>query len=397
MVGSIFFAAILAVAGPEVQVGTVDGVTHKGSLQRLSVDKLTLATPEGDVSLPLEQLLTVTAVARLPDVKDVEAQMAWIELVDGSRIGATELTIKDGQASLASGSRTDQIPVAVIRSIRFSKPDETANSWPAEIADEPATDLLAVRKKDSVDFMEGAIEGVTSEHVLFKVDGETIPVKRAKVDGFILAHKAADKLPDAVAVVQDGAGWKLRAKAVLLDEGTLKVITPSGEEFTRPISGVTEIDFASGRIAYLSDLEPDSVQWTPFLDTGNTPKAIAQYYAPRRDDGREHQPIRVGGKVYAKGMSLYSRTQLVYRLPAGMKKFQATAGIDDSVRDAGNVVLQISADGKRLFDQSIAGKDAPVDINLDIAGAKRLIILVDFGNDGDAGDYLNLADARMLK
>ncbi len=105
----------------------------------------------------------------------------------------------------------------------------------------------------------------------------------------------------------------------------------------------------------------------------------------------------IGGKTYAKGLALYSRTEMTYRLPAGAKKFTAFAGIDDCVRDVGGVRLEISADGKKLFDKSISGGDAPADIDLDVSGAKRLSILVDYGTGLDAGDYLDLAEARILK
>src|SRR5262249_8010913 len=138
-------------------------------------------------------------------------------------------------------------------------------------------------------------------------------------------------------------------------------------------------------------------QWTPYFDFGQAAPAMADFYAPRRDEGREHQPLRLGGKTYNKGLALCSRTAIDFRVPEGMKNFKATAGIDDAGRDTGNVRLKISADGKNLFDQAVTGKAAPTDLNLDIDGAKRLSILVDFGDGFDAGDYLDLADARMLK
>ncbi len=400
MVGSILFVAVLAVAAPEVQVTAIDGTTTKGILQQLSADKLTLQTPQREITLSTENVLSVAAQSKPATTADVvEKLTTWIDLIDGSYVSGTAVTVKDGRADLATGSgKVFQLPVSVIRSVRFSQPDDPAAAvWPAGVSDDPATDMLAVRKKDAVDFMEGTIEGVTAEQVLFRVDGETIPVKHAKVDGFIFVHKSADKLPEAICQVEDAMGWRLKAKAISLDAGSLKITTTTGEQFSRPIDSITRIDFSSGKIAYLSDLEPESVLWTPYLDFGKAAPALAQYYAPRRDEGREHQPIRLRGKTYTKGLSLYSRTALVYRLPAGMKTFQATAGIDDSVGDGGNVRLQISADGKKLFDKPITGKETLLDVNLDITGAKRLSILVDYGEDSDAGDYLNLAEARTLK
>src|SRR5262249_35126307 len=125
--------------------------------------------------------------------------------------------------------------------------------------------------------------------------------------------------------------------------------------------------------------------------------AMAEFYAPRRDEGREHQPLRLAGKEYNKGLSLYPRTTIEYRVPSGMKKFKAMAGIDEAVRETGNVRLAISADGKTLFDRTIRGRDVSVDLDLDISGAKRLSILVDYGDQFDAGDFLDLAEARMVK
>ena len=67
------------------------------------------------------------------------------------------------------------------------------------------------------------------------------------------------------------------------------------------------------------------------------------------------------------------------------------------MRQNGSVRLEISADRKTLFEGTISGKEPPAELDLDIAGAKRLSILVDYGDNASAGDYLNLGDARMLK
>jgi NPCBM/NEW2 domain len=397
MLGPLILAAVLAASGPEVQVGTVDGGAKKGALDQITAENVLLRTHDGEVKLPIDQVLSVSSTAK-PAGSHAAEPKVWIELIDDSRLNGSTLTTKDNQAELAIGDdKPLALPVSAIRCVRFSRPDDPASpKWPI-IGGEPATDLLAVRKKDAIDFMEGTVVGMTADQVMFRVDGETIPVKRAKVDGFTLAHKSADKLPAQIAVIEDAAGWHLNARSLALSDGQLKIKTPAGQEFTRPIDQLVRIDFSSGKITYLSDLDPQSVAWTPYFDLADASPGLAAYYAPRRDGGRENQPIRLGGKTFTKGLSLYSRTTLVYRLPPGMKTFRALAGIDDSVRPGGNVQLVISADDRKLFDQIIKGTDAPVDINLDVAGAKRLSILVDFGDDDDAGDYLNLAEARTLK
>jgi hypothetical protein len=197
--------------------------------------------------------------------------------------------------------------------------------------------------------------------------------------------------------VESSRGWKLKGDPVEVADGKLVFLTQSKQKFWVPVDQITRLDFTAGKIAYLSDLEPESVEWTPLIDFGKAGTSLAEYYAPRKDQSREQKPISLDGKQYAKGLALYSRTAMTYRLPAGSTRFKAVAGIDDAVGDGGHVRLQISADDKKLFDAPIAGKDGPTSIDLDVAGARRLSILVDYGDDLDAADHLDLADARIVK
>jgi hypothetical protein len=282
--------------------------------------------------------------------------------------------------------------------VRFSPPDNQTSSWPADIGKSAVGDLLAVRKVESIDFLEGVLGNVTEETVEFQLDGETIPVKRAKIDGFIYYHKAGDKFPDAACIVEDAHGWRLKAKNIALGpDGQLEVTTLAGATLRRPWSAVSRLDFSSGKVVYLSDLEVDSFDQKSRIDLGNAGKAYDEYLGLRRDRGRENSAVRVGGKTYPKSIGLTSRTIATYRLPSGATKFKAVAAIDDAVRESGNVVLTISADGKQLFSAPVIGSAKPVELDLDVAGARKLTILVDYGEDLDIGDYLTLADARIVK
>jgi hypothetical protein len=393
----LIFVAGLAVSASEVQVSTLDGAAIDGKIQQITSDQIVVKTPRGEDSLPLATVLSVS-VQKRPLTNAAGAPSAWIELVDGSKLAVTSFTSSGATATVADEAREQfELPTSAIARVRFSSPDDPKSAWPAEAMSQVAGDLLVARTKEGVDFLEGVLGAVTPDTVEFKFQGETLHVKRAKVDGFVYFHKAGDKLAAAKCVVEGGHGWRLMAKSVALTDGQLEIATTSGPTLIRPWDSVTRLDFSAGKVVYLSDLEPESVRWTDYYDLGSAAPAVAQFYAPRRDEGREHAPIRLGGKSYAKGLALTSRTSLDYRLPAGLKTLKAIAGIDDAVRQNGSVRLEISADRKSLFDGTISGKEPPVEIDLDIAGAKRLSILVDYGDNASAGDYLNLGDARMLK
>ena len=63
------------------------------------------------------------------------------------------------------------------------------------------SDLLVVRKDESLDYHKGVLHDVTEDAVRFDLDGEVLPVKRSKVYGFAYRHgarggTAAGRLPD---------------------------------------------------------------------------------------------------------------------------------------------------------------------------------------------------------
>jgi hypothetical protein len=123
----------------------------------------------------------------------------------------------------------------------------------------------------------------------------------------------------------------------------------------------------------------------------------SEFYAPRGDRSLLSGPLQVDGIRYAKGLALHSRTTLVYRLPGRFRRLVAVAGIDDRVRPRGNVRLVIRGDDRVLLDAAVAGTDPARPLDLDVAGVRRLTILVDFGEDLDVADHLDLCEARLLQ
>ena len=78
--------------------------------------------------------------------------------------------------------------------------------------------------------------------------------------------------------------------------------------------------------------------------------------------------------------------------------FQATVGIDDSVRETGSVQLSRSrATARRCGRATFAAASRPTSWSWTSAGVKRLEIVADYGDDLDIGDRLDLGDAQVTK
>jgi len=237
---------------------------------------------------------------------------------------------------------------------------------------------------------------VTDTQVEFEVDGERLPVKRAKLGGLAYYHPAGAKLPEVICRITDASGSRWAAQSVRL-AGELHWTTPAGVAVAAELADVAKIDFASDRIVYLSDLKPESAGWTPFFRLDRDLPLLGQYYAPRQDRTADTLSLRLGGEEYRKGLTLHSRTTVVYRLPDRFRRFKAIVGIDDRVHPRGSVHLVIRGDQRVLFEGEVNGTDPPRMLDLDVTGVRRLSILVDFARDLNVGDQLLLCEARVIQ
>ena len=385
---------VLATSTPGVELHTVDSRTVVGEVSALSAGQIVLKTAEGEATLKLSEVLSL-APNPAPEKIDDHAQV-WIELTDGSRLTGQDYAVskKIGKLKL-SDSESLEVPPRAIHWVRFSGGEPKTDAlWTEALKSKSSNDVLAVRKKDTLDFLEGTVGSVMADKVEFELDKEPLEVKRSRVDGVIFAA-AKNDLPDAVCTFEDATGWRLQAKSVLLENGVCKITTVSGVTVSRPLAQLARLDYSSGKVRLLSDMEWESAVQVPFINFGVASQSA--FNQPRRDRAFEAVKLSLGGTTYAKGVCLKSRTTLVVRLPSGARTFKAVTGIDDSMHGAGHVRLVIMGDNQTLFDEVIGGKDPPRTLDLKVAGAARLKILVDYGEDQDVGDHLDLCDARIQK
>jgi hypothetical protein len=206
-------------------------------------------------------------------------------------------------------------------------------------------------------------------------------------------------------VVTDTAGMKLPAAALKLIDVKISITTPAGLEFERALDVLAKIDFAATKTMFLGDLKPESVDYTPLVGD-KASEELKELFQPRVDRALFGGPLQLPREengqlapawVYAKGIAIHSRTKLVYRLPRDFRSFTAIAGIDSRVRPAGHVRLTIEGDDKQLYSGAVTGKDSASALSLDLTGVKRLTIFVDFGEDLDVADHLNLCDAKLVE
>jgi len=393
---TLLVVGLLTAAPVEVEVQTLDGQILSGPVVEWTAERVTIQTGDKRVALEMADLLQI--VPKKPSAAPDQQPVVRIELVDGSSLLGSDYVAQDGRARLTTPLGALEIPAADVASVRLQAESEAvAEDWARIVGANTDSDLLVIRKEDSIDYHRGIIRDVTDKVVEFELDGDVLPVKRDKVYGLVYHQRSGRSLPEAACWVTEAAGSQWTVRSIVLEGESLKWTTPTGLTVTRPPATVTKIDFSRGKIIYLSDLKPESTAWTPYFGMGKELPARASFYAPRQDQGLEPDGLRLEGKQYRKGLALHSRTKVVYRLPGRFRRFKAIAGIDDRVRPRGNVQLVISGDDQVLLEAALTGKDPPRELDLDLTGARRLTILVDFGEDLDVADHLDLCEARIVK
>ncbi len=382
-----------------VEVRPLAGPSFRGELVELSAEAVVVQTEGGPRKLDLADLWELTA-AQATAPLDRPATV-WVELMDDSLIRGDGYTAAAGTATVRTlTGQPLSIRTAAIRAVRFrdyASAPQFAQRWQEISAAKATGDSLVIRRGENLDQLTGAIREVTDDAVQFESDGETVQAKRTKLEGLLYYHPAAAELPRRSAQVTDVSGSHWSVKSLRKAGEQLELVTVAGVSASLPLAHLRRIDFSSGNSQWLDALEPQSVSWRPFIQTRLPNEMAARLFEPHGPGTPGGHPLLLAGQEYDRGLTIRSRTELVYRLSGEFRQFLAVAGIDDRVRPAGNVRLVISGDDRELFAETITGSDEPMPINVDITGVKRLKILVDFGQQLDLADCLDLCDARITK
>jgi len=409
------FSLILALAVsappelPKLEVQPLEGPPQAGRLVALDAKQVTIETPSGRVSLDLAK---VASLAAKPKPVPPPAKV-WLDLVEGSTLSAVEYTVQGGTARIALvGGDVLELPAREVAAARFLPgPEAVLAQWNRIRAQKAQSDMLVVAKEGRagdtleyhLDYHKGALGDVSDKQVRFVLDGEPLEVKRSKVCGLVYYHAAAGEVPEGAYSVLDAGGsrWSVRSLAF---SDHWEWTTAGGRTVRRGPDQLAAADLSRGKIVFLSDLQPDTVVVTPLWGMAKELPSRLELFRPRQDQNMESKPLRIGGKTYAKGLWIHSRTEMVYRVPGRFSRFEAVAGIDDEVRPNGHVHLVIRGDDKILVDTALSGNDkdpsgkkTEVPISADLSGVHRLTILVDYGDDLDVADHLDLGDARLIK
>ena len=243
---------------------------------------------------------------------------------------------------------------------------------------------------DNGDELTGLLEAIDSEAVKLQAEAGPLRIETPRIIAVIfnpaLRQKPKQQPLRAWAGFADGS--RLLADRLLVDE-SLTITTSLGHTWKTSPKGLVALQPLGGRATYLSDLKPAEYRHTPWL------ALLWPFQADRNVTGGR---LRCGGRLYLKGLGVHSKAELIYALDGQYRRFDAELGIDDSTAGRGSVQFRVHVDGQEKFaSKTIRGGGTAVPISVDLSGAKRLELIVDFADRADVLDHADWLDARLVK
>ena len=380
--------------GPLAEIITVDGTSFRGRLEGIDAAGAVLTTPEGTRKVPRRQLWLIR-LDRSDELLRRVGQKAIILAREGM-LGIERLQVGDGKISVDSAllgrASLDLQAAAVIylpaAAQRAASLEQRFEEFKLPRAGRDY--LIAADKDGNLAPYPGVLKAIASGKATFELNkaDRTIDLPSVRVIALAPLPRAVEA-PAGVLAGKDGSAVPFTS--IRLAGSKLSI---AGEGLTAEaadLSAVAQIRFRSDKLVNLADLKPAEVLQAGMFD-------VAFPFGRNRSAARG--PIRLGGATYPHGLGLHSRCELTYDLGGEYVTFAATAGIDAAGGSRGNATLTIFGDGKQLTPEplKLAGGAQPVPIRCDVTGVKKLTILADYGDDGiDVGDYVDLADARLIR
>ncbi|HEX4000043.1 MAG TPA: NPCBM/NEW2 domain-containing protein [Pirellulales bacterium] len=376
----------------------VDGAPFEARLRTVDADwRLTFAGP------------AATAAPKQMPAADLCWWGRWAEphgqtqvlLVDGSLIVADIADIDKQRALLDwSSGGSVKLPLEIIAGIVFHPPADP-QSGDALLAKLPTAgaggDRLLLVNGDAI---SGELLSLTDDVVRIRTAAGELKVRTAKIAALAMNSALAAKPHPTSARAWLGLsdGSRLLVSATTFDDVKAHVSLASAPANAPPLElsadDICALQPLGGRCVYLSDLKPASYQYIPLLDLK------WPWHADRNVLGTQ---LRAGGQLFLKGLGMHSASRLTYVLDKPFREFAAETAIDDQTAGHGSALFRVYTDDGSghwtlKYDGPIVrGGTASQSIKVDLAGAKRLSLLVDFADQGDIQAHADWLNARLLK
>jgi len=381
-----------APSDPVFRALLTDGTTVSGRIRQFG--------PSGEVALlpseRPERVITLKSLVKL--TRDSSTSLfspegSLILLPEGDRLyrtvlgAATETMLEVQSYSLGNVA----IPLESLLGLVLTRPADPgefdALLW--RVRTEPRTSEVVWLANG--DRLTGGFLGLTDKQVKFQAANGQIALDRPGIValGFDPGLAIYPKPEGDFLELTMADGSRLGVTNPRIEQGQVVASTRFGATIRLALGELVRVNARTASVSYLSDREATASQYVGY---------VGPTRPYRRDTTVDGHPLRLAGQTYDRGLGCQSRTLLAYRLATGDRRFQALVGLDDGAGPLGSVVFRVLIDGReRYASPPMSVRDVPQFIDIDVAGAKSLILATEFGERGEVRDHADWVEARLIR
>jgi len=360
----------------EVVLRTVDGQQLNGVIERIDGSGRVTGVGFGD-DLRLDSVVSIQTkqpIVHAP--QQVQVYLVGNTAWGVAKVGASEVSIAGETVSLASQIGGFQLPLQTVQAIvwRDSKSVQQAIAKPS--AD---TDRVIVDVGGTPQTVSGIIEGVTNSAVSVNYKGKLRSIGIGKVNAIVLADVGSQPPTGVLASVATTDGSRMFGS-----------IQSWGGDSQVPavklsIAKDTTLSIKASQVAEIQ------IETTDFVEPRSYQRNRSVTGGKLQIRGADKQPL-----TFNNGIGAQATSELTYANDKKFNRLLATVGIDMATKGRGDCQVVVKTDGIEVFNQQINGASAPLELDIDIASADKVSLVVLPGRQFDLADHVVWGDAKLI-
>jgi len=378
--------------GLDVILRTIDTDAASVKLVALSLrDGAVVRRPEeGEHRIPTEELVRVTF---LTTIEKRTANAAALRFAGGDRIYGRMVSAADAGEDVVFFETADlgmlHVPLEQVEGIDLSAAASADFQEALDRLDRPAghdEDRILLTNGD---VLRGFITSLDSDHITLDTAAGRTDVPVGLAVAVRMAGSMLPALPRPYFVITLQESGRLLVTDLDWSGDAASARLPYGQHVGLEAERLVDLEVIGGRWEWIGDHPPISFEHTAMLALG---------WTFRIDRNVLGGPLTIDGERFERGVGVHSRSSLTYDLQGAYREFVASFGIDDDSGPYADATAIILVDGKRRHVQEhVRRGERHGPLRVDVARAKRIELVVDFGDNGDMQDRFDWIEAALIR
>lgn len=385
----------------QVEVSQTDRAPYSARLLSISANSVELAEESTGQNRPvatdkLRTLRFAPPAAKRP--RDAGGTLR-VKLIDESQFSCAKISSADGSSQFTfPAGRTLSVPTQQLAWVQLQPlNDLQTTQWQAIMQSRLSADaLVLIRSAEALEKLEGIVLSIGDQSVGFDFGGQRIDAPLAKLAGvrWLATGRATESLGKLSAIVTDWDGSRWMASELRLPEDAqeLQLKLQCGATVDLPVERIQEIDFSSGSMKFLADLQPISRESTKRLDLGVKIPGADVLFGSHKSDDRDLGSVSLGPSLQFLGSG-----SSVYRIPAGFSRLIGAVQLKPTGSRYSPCRVTVKLENEVIWQERLAETSQRLAIDLPIVAEQRLRLEVDAEAAVPVGDIVIWHDLRFVK